>query len=84
MLGGVCFLINGNMCVGSWKGSLVVRLDKADHDAIQSEAHTKPFDVTGRVMKGWTLVAPEGIRSHPELKAWVRRAAKFAESLPTK
>ena len=31
MFGGVCFMINGNMCVGTWKGSLVVRLDKAKH-----------------------------------------------------
>ena len=49
MFGGVCFMINGNMCVGTWKGSLVVRLDKADHEATQSEPHTRPFDVTGNL-----------------------------------
>ena len=27
MFGGVCFMINGNMCVGTWKRSLIVRLD---------------------------------------------------------
>jgi hypothetical protein len=84
MLGGVCFMINGNMCVGTWKGSLVVRLDKADHDAIQTEPHTKPFDVTGRVMKGWALVEPTGIATDADLKDWVHRAAMFAGSLPPK
>ena len=28
MFGGICFMINGNMCVGSWKGCLIVRLDR--------------------------------------------------------
>jgi hypothetical protein len=26
MFGGVCFLLNGNMCVGIWKSSLIVPL----------------------------------------------------------
>ena len=84
MFGGVCFMINGNMCVGTWKGSLVVRLDKAAHDATLAEPHTKPFDITGKVMKGWALVEPAGIETNDDLKAWVRRAAKFAGSLAAK
>ena len=84
MFGGVCFMINGNMCVGTWKGSLVVRLDKAKHDEIQTEPYTRPFDVTGRIMKGWALIEPAGIKTDSDLKAWVRRAAKFAGSLPAK
>ena len=84
MFGGVCFMINGNMCVGSWKGSLVVRLDRKDHDATLAEAHTRPFNITGRVMKGWALVGPRGIAGDDDLKAWVRRAARYAGSLPAK
>lgn len=84
MFGGVCFMINGNMCVGTWKGSLIVRLDKKHHDETLTKPHTKPFDITGRVMKGWALVEPSGIESDKDLKTWVRRAAKFAESLPVK
>ena len=84
MFGGVCFMINGNMCVGTWKGSLIVRLDRTHHDETLAKPHTKPFDITGRVMKGWALVEPSGIESDKDLKTWVRRAAKFAESLPVK
>ena len=72
------------MCVGTWRGSLVVRLDKAQHDQTQSQPHTKPFDITGKAMKGWALVEPAGIRQEEDLKMWVRRAAKFAASLPPK
>lgn len=84
MFGSVGFLIHGNMCVGTWKGDLVVRLDKADHEDIQAETHTKPFDVTGRVMKGWALVGPKGIASEASLKSWLDRAVAFARSLPPK
>ena len=63
MFGGVCFMINGNMCVGTWKGSLIVRLDKENHDETLAEPHAKPANITGRVMKGWALVEPEGVQS---------------------
>lgn len=84
MFGSICYMINGNMCVGTWKGSLVVRLDKADHEEIQAEPHTKLFDITGKVMKGWALVKAAGVKDDEDLKYWVRRAAKFAASLPAK
>ena len=75
MFGGICFLINGNMCVGTWKGSLVVRLDKEKHEQTQAEPHAKPMDITGKVMKGWALVQPAGVKADDDLKAWVVRAA---------
>ena len=84
MFGGVCFMINGNMCVGTWKESLIVRLDRKNHDKTLAEPHTRPADMNGRTMKGWALVDPAGIESENDLTAWVNRAAKFAESLPPK
>lgn len=84
MFGGVCFMINGNMCAGPWKGALIVRLDKEKHDETQSEPHVKPMDITGKVMKGWALVEPDGIESSDDLKAWIDRGVKYARTLPPK
>ena len=84
MFGGTCFMLNGNMCVGTWKDSLIVRLDKNRHEETLSEPHTKPADMNGRVMKGWALVGPAGIASDESLMLWVDRAAKYAGSLPAK
>ena len=84
MFGGTCFTINGNMCVGTWKGALIVRLDKKAHDLTLSEPHTKPADMNGRIMRGWALVEPEGIESDENLAAWIDRAASYAGSLPAK
>lgn len=84
MFGGICFMIHGNMCVGPWKGSLVVRLAKENHEDTQALPYVKPMDITGKVMKGWALVSPAGIKSDDDLKLWINRAVKFARSLPPK
>ena len=84
MFGGHCFLLNGNMCIGTWKGSLVVCLGKEKHEETMAETFTKPFDITGRTMKGWALVDPEGIQSEEDLEAWIRRSATFVKTLPAK
>lgn len=84
MFGGTCFMINGNMCVGPWKGSLIVRLDRKQHDEIQAEAFVHPMDITGKVMKGWARVEPAGIASDDDLRAWISRAVQFARTLPSK
>ena len=84
MFGGICFMLNGNMCVGTWKGSLIVRLNKANHDQTQAEPHTALMDITGKSMKGWALVKPAGITHYDDLKTWVQRAARYVSTLPEK
>ena len=84
MFGGVGFLLNGNLLVGVWKHSLIVRLGSDEGEAALLEPHAKEFDVTGRPMKGWVMVDPEGIDDDGQLKAWIERALKFVETLPRK
>src|SRR5690349_14731029 len=61
MFGGVGFLLRGNMLVGVWKDSLIVRLGPDDGETALTEPHVKPFDITGKPMKGWVLVGPEAL-----------------------
>ena len=84
MFGGIGFLLNGNMLVGVWKDSLVVRLDPGEYDDALKEPFVKEFDITGRPMKGWVLVGAEGIESDEQLKDWIGRAVKFVGKLPAK
>ena len=84
MFGGVCFMIHGNMAIGTWQGSLVVRLDKEKDDETQGEPHVRPMDITGKVMRGWALVEPAGIELDADLKSWLDRAVRYARTLPQK
>ena len=84
MFGGVGFLLNGNLLVGVWKDSLIVRLGPEEGDEALKEPHVSEFDITGRAMKGWVLVAPEGVDADEQLKGWIERAVKFVGKLPAK
>ncbi len=84
MFGGIGFLLNGNLLVGVWKDSLVGRLGPDEGDEALKEPHVKEFDITGRPMKGWVLVGPEGVQGDGRLKGWVQRAVKFVGKLPAK
>jgi TfoX/Sxy family transcriptional regulator of competence genes len=84
MFGGIGFLLNGNMLVGVWKDSLIVRLNPEEYDDALLEPHVSEFNITGRAMKGWVLVAPEGVEDDGQVKALIQRAVKFVGKLPAK
>lgn len=84
MFGGLAFLINGNMSVGIHGNELIVRIDPATTDATLQEPGARPFDITGRPMKGWLLIGGPGIKTPESLAKWVRRGIEFASSLPKK
>lgn len=79
-----CFLMHGNVCVGVWKHSLLLRLDPDDYEDALKEPCVKEFDITGRAMTGWAVVAPEGIEEEDQLHVWIERAVKFVGKLPAK
>jgi hypothetical protein len=84
MFGGLGFLLNGNLLVGVWKDSLIARLGRDEGEEALKEPHVRKFDITGRPMKGWVLVEPEGVEGDDQLNGWIQRAAKFVETLPAK
>jgi len=84
MLGGLAFLLNGNMCCGVHRSELMVRLDPAQTEAALTEPHTRVFDLSGRPMKGWILVETAGLANEPALAKWVSLGTKYAASLPKK
>lgn len=84
MFGGVGFMLAGNMCVGVWKDALIVRVGAAAYAEGLTHDHAREFDVTGRPMRGWLMVDPEGIEADADLKRWIGRAVKFVETLPAK
>jgi len=84
MFGGVGFLLNGNMLVGVWKTSLIVRVGPERYDEVLAAEHVQKFDITGREMRGWVLVEADGIESDAQLRAWIDRGLSFVQGLPKK
>jgi hypothetical protein len=84
MFGGLAFLLNGNMACGVRGDDLIVRVAADTADAVADEPGTRPFDLTGRPMKGWLMVAADGHAEDDDLRRWVGRGVAHATSLPPK
>src|ERR671937_3189961 len=80
MFGGLTFLIRGNMCCGVNGDELIVRLDPDREDEALARPHARPMDLTGRRMRGFITVRPDGLTGK-RLERWVREAVARAESL---
>ena len=84
MFGGVGFLLHGNMACGVHKDALIVRVGPERYDEALKRPHTRPFDMTGRPMKGWVMLAADGYEADDDLSSWVQQGIEFALSLPPK
>jgi TfoX/Sxy family transcriptional regulator of competence genes len=85
MFGGLAFLLRGNMAVGiTSSDELMVRVGQDGADEALARPYTRPFDMSGRPMRGWIIVAREGLAGDPELGAWVQQGVQYARGLPPK
>ena len=84
MFGGLAFMVQGNLCCGVYKDDLIVRVGPEQDMRAVARPHARPFDITGRPMKGWLLVAPEGVENDADLEQWVEQGVVFALTLPAK
>ncbi len=84
MFGGVCFLLNGNMCCGVLGDELIVRVTPEQATALLKEKHTRVFDFTGKPSKNMLYVGTKAIEKETDLKKWLERTLKFVRTLPSK
>ncbi len=84
MFGGVGYMIQGNMACGVNEDKLIVRVGLERYEEALAAPHTKDFDITGKPMRGWVMVEPEGYQTDEELKDWVQQGVDFALTLPAK
>ena len=81
--GGTCHLLNGNMLCGVHKNYLILRLGPQEAERALARPHVKPFDMTGKPMKGWIMVEKQGLNEQA-LREWLAEARRFVASLPPK
>lgn len=84
MFGGVAFLLDGKMFVGIVKDELMVRVGPDGHEKAIAKPHARTMDFTGRPMKGYVFVKPEGLTRDAALATWVDWAADHIATLPAK
>jgi len=82
MFGGVAFMVAGHMLGGVHKDHLMLRVGPEQHAEALRQPHAGPMDFTGRPMRGYVTVRPEGYDA--DLEHWVETALRFVTTLPPK
>jgi len=78
MMGGLCYMIDDKMCCGihfdkkKKTDLLMARIgDPATEKALQRTG-CHPMDFTGRPMKGFVFVSPEGFDTDEDMSYWIQ------------
>ena len=89
--GGLIFMVNEKMCIGvdtdrsTNQDRLMVRVGKAAHEDLLDRPGCREMDFTGKPMKGFLFIYPEGFDSEADLDFWVEKALEFnKEAVPSK
>ncbi len=77
MMGGLCFMVDDKMCVGIIKDTLMARIDPEIYEDVLAKKGCKEMDFTGRSMKGFVYVEPEGIDLNNDLEYWLDLTLMF-------
>ncbi|KQC29366.1 TfoX/Sxy family protein [Flagellimonas eckloniae] len=80
MFGGVAFLYKGKMTVGPVKNDLMVRVVGTKMDVVLRQEHVRPMDFTGKAMKEFIFVSPEGFKTEEQLQNWIELGLEHAKS----
>jgi TfoX/Sxy family transcriptional regulator of competence genes len=77
MMGGLCFLVKGKMCVGVEQERLMARINPDIYEKALGRKGCVPMDFTGRPMRGFVFVNAEGLVSDRDLASWLELALEF-------
>lgn len=83
MMGGLIFMVNEKMCIGvdtdrkSGQDRLMVRVKKNAYENLLQRAGCREMDFTGKPMKGFLFIYPEGFDNETDLDFWVGQALEF-------
>lgn len=75
MMGGLCFMVDGKMCVGVVKSELMARLDPGIYGVVLEEPDCREMDFTGRPMKGYVFIDEDGVDKR--LAYWLDLALEY-------
>lgn len=87
MMGGLIFMVNDKMCVGvdidkkTNLDRLMVRIGKEMQEDLMKRIGCRPMDFTGKAMKGFLFIYPEGFDTEEDLDFWLNKALEFNKTI---
>ncbi|MCH9028177.1 MAG: TfoX/Sxy family protein [Bacteroidetes bacterium] len=77
MMGGLTFMVNDKMCVGVSKDNLMARIDPDKYSKALEKKGCREMDFTGRPMKGFVFIEPDGTDLNKDLEYWIKLAIEY-------
>lgn len=83
MMGGLCFMVDDKMCCGihfdKKKNTdlLMARVGESAAEMALKKEGALPMDFTGRPMKGYVFVTPDGFDTEEDLESWIDLCLAF-------
>jgi TfoX/Sxy family transcriptional regulator of competence genes len=77
MFGGVCYMVDGKMCIGVVKDEMMCRIDPGIYEEALKKKGCREMVFTGKPMKGYVFVSEEGVRSKKEFEYWIDLCLDF-------
>ncbi len=77
MFGGLCFMVDDKMCFGLVKDELMARVGPSFYEEALQLPGVRNMDFTGRPMKGYVFISPEGYDTEDQLSFWIDRCLAF-------
>jgi TfoX/Sxy family transcriptional regulator of competence genes len=77
MMGGLTFMVNNKMCVGIAGDDLMARIDPDIYESALKKKGCREMDFTGRPMRGFVFIDPEGIKTQKDLSYWLELALEY-------
>ena len=87
MMGGLTFMVNGKMCLGimfdkkTEEDKLMVRVGKLNYEKLLHKPGSTPMDFTGKPLRGFLFIGPDGFDHEDDLDFWVVKALEFNKLL---
>lgn len=77
MFGGDCFMVDGKMCFGTYKGGLMARVAPEEAAALARRPGASQMIHGGRPMVGYLFVEPEAYDAEADLEFWIAKCLEF-------
>ena len=83
MIGGLCFMVDGKMCCGTHFDKkremdlIMARIGEEAAEKVKDRPGCQPMDFTGRPMRGYVFISPEGFDTDTDLEFWLQLCIDF-------
>jgi TfoX/Sxy family transcriptional regulator of competence genes len=84
MFGGLCFMLNGNMVAGTFKGELLARVGAGNDKLAASKKGAHPMKVGEKTAVGYWMIPENELAKPAAFDFWIDLALAFNKTLPAK